>query len=555
MTITPEMNQSVQNIAGLLATSTQHSLRVPDYQRSFSWSTQQFRDFWEDLVDFTFDQEAKGNTYFLGAVVFVSADDPEILDGQQRLTTATILLTCLAKFLKSMGEVDYAQEIMTDFVAKRERRGSRTRYKLILNSHDESFFRQLVQEQDEDTNPETQSHKNILACQRYFDSQLRSWKRTYKDEAAHRAQTLADTLLDRVFVCSITAYNLNAAGFVFERLNDRGIGLTPVDLVRSLVMQRTVARDKDVILDGWRSIFRVEGRGSVDDLLRFHWVTREGDATAGGLYKLIKTRFKRKDVGYNPVAFTRDLQRAAEIYRSIYASAEGVDAYTDVAAYVVELNAKPMIPLLMKCNGFNAVLRSRLAKTAFTAFIRNRVIANQSSTTFEDIVYVIARDVEDDEASVAHACERLRHYMLDDEDFARAFEIRSLNVQKTAKLVLRLMESHLQRERAGGNVELVVGTNSLVELEHIYPRRPETGHEWSDGDDWLNRIGNLTLLAAGLNREAQNGPFDDKKEEYSQSQLFLTQELLEIDEWTPEQVVARQKRLAELALEVWPKEA
>ena len=559
MTTKPDMHQSVESIAGLLGTSGQYSLRVPDYQRSYSWSKRQYGEFWDDVVDFTFENETNANTYFLGAVVFVGRDDPndglEILDGQQRLTTATILLMSLANFLRSESDADYADDVTSLYVARRERGGRETMYKLVLNSHDESFFRQLVQEQDDGVKPVTRSHKNILACKRFFDAQLRAWKRNDEEGAADRARKLADTLLDKVFVCSITANNLNAAGFVFERLNDRGIGLTPVDLVRSLVMQRCTDQDREVILDDWRKIFQVEGRGSVDDMLRFHWVTRQGDATSDALYKLIKARFKKKEPGYNPVGFTRDLQRAAGVYNGIYSATERKDAYTDVAAYVVELNAKPMIPLLMKCNGFEPVLRDRLATTAFTAFIRNRVIANQSSTSFEDEVYVIARDVKRDEASVTDACNKLRQYMLDDDDFARAFEIRSLNVQKTAKLILRLMESHLQRERAGGNVELVVGSNSLVDLEHIYPRKPEAEHEWPEGQDWLNRVGNLTLLAAGLNREAQNGPFEDKKAEYSQSQLFLTRELLDIDEWSPEKVVARQKRMAQLALKVWPKEA
>ena len=558
MTTKPDMNQSVESIAGLLGTSAQYSLRVPDYQRSYSWSKRQYGEFWDDVEEFAFENETNANTYFLGAVVFVSSDHPsdglEILDGQQRLTTATILLMSLAKFLRSEGDTAYADDVTSLYVARRERGGRKTMYKLVLNSHDESYFRQLVQEQDDDVKPVTRSHKNILACKRFFDSQLRAWKREDKEGAADRARKLADTLLDKVFVCSITANNLNAAGFVFERLNDRGIGLTPVDLVRSLVMQRCKDGDREVILDGWRKIFQVEGRGSVDDMLRFHWVTRRGDATSDALYKLIKARFKDKEPGYNPVRFTRDLERSAEIYNGIYSAAEGSDAYTDVAAYVVELNAKPMIPLLMKCNSFDPDLRARLATMAFTAFIRNRVIADQSSTSFENEVYVIARDVNGNEASVAEACDRLRRYMLDDAGFVHAFETRSLNVQKSAKLVLRLIESHLQRERAGGKIELVVGSNSMVELEHIYPKKPADGNEWPEGQDWLNRIGNLTLLAAGLNREAQNGPFDDKKEEYSQSQLFLTRELLEMDEWTPEQIVARQERLAQLALKVWPKE-
>lgn len=571
MTATPEMAQSVDTLAQLLATSTDsgNSLRVPEYQRSYAWKKRQYEQFWNDLLEFADDDSRSGSMYFLGIVVFVKSDEREILDGQQRLSTATILLTSIARFLEELGETDYAKKIIDDYVVGSSLGGDDRTYRLILNSHDRSYFRELIQDGVEATSDGTRSHTNIRGCKRFFDGKLRAWLKTdpekpelaeqAKSVAIARAKRLAESFVYRVYVVSITAIRLNEAGYVFERLNDRGVGLSSVDLVRSWVMQRCKESDSEIILTSWGQIFQVQGRVKLDDLLRFHWIMRWGDRSDKPQHMLIKDEFTKQppDPSYTPLQFTRELQHSASVYEELCGAKEGEidDAYPDVASWVLELDVKPLIPLLMKLYGFeDAEHRAVVAKSAFTAFIRNRLVADQSSTSFEDVVYRVTRDIEPGRSSVKSAIDELARYTFNDSDFKRAFAARALRTQKHAKFLLRGIESYLLREASGGNNEVRLGTSAQVHLEHIYPKKPMEGHVWDRGEQWVHRLGNMTLLASKLNTKIQNQPFGKKMRYYKDSQLNVTAQLLGYESWSTDQIEDRQNWLADLALKVWPKE-
>lgn len=567
MIATPEMVQSVETVAQLLATSTDsgNSLRVPEYQRSYAWKKRQYEQFWDDLVEFAADDSRSDRMYFLGIVVFVKSDEREILDGQQRLSTATILLTSIARFLDELGETEYAKKIIDDYVVGSSLGGADRTYRIILNSHDRSFFRELIQDGVEATSDGTRSHANIQSCKRFFDQQLRAWLRadsesqapdeSLKAAAVARAKRLAESFVYRVYVVSITAFRLNEAGYVFEHLNDRGVGLSSIDLVRSWVMQRCDEGDRDFILTSWGKIFQVQGRVKLDDLLRFHWIMRWGDRSDKPQHMLIKDEFARKtpDPSYTPLQFTRELRHSASIYEKLCSMREDENPFSDVASWVMELEVKPLIPLLMKLDGFeDADQRALLAKAVFTAYVRNRLVADQSSTSFEDVVYRVTRDVELDGSNIEWAIGRISSYTFDDPDFKRAFRSRSIRTQKYAKFLLRRIETYLMQEASGGSSEVRLGTSTQVHLEHIYPKKPMEGQVWDNGDEWVHRLGNMTLLASKLNTKIQNQPFSQKKHHYEESQLNLTTHLLQYESWGTDQVVARQAWMAQLAPKVWP---
>lgn len=557
MSATPQLNQAVQSLSQLFAGTDNVSLRVPEYQRAFAWRKQHFGEFWEDIAQFAADPEWSGGTYFLGIIVLVEDQQPgtnaiqEVLDGQQRLTTVTLLLSAVSEFLASEGEQRFSEELFRRYIARTSRSGDVLGYRLILNDEDQAYFRELINGSEPPV-ASTASQRNLRDCKRLFQSRLNDWRRDADVDHVTSSKCLADALLDQVFVAKIVAFNMKEAGSVFERLNDRGVGLEPVELVRSLVMQRMRDSDKAVILGQWGGIYQQQPPANVGDLLRFHWVTRYGDATTGGLYKLIKSRFNRREEGYDPVSFSRDLSRAASIYRGIYEAVEEDDDYENVSAAAVELNAKPMIPLLMKCHSFDLDRRSRIATAMLNAFMRNRVIANASSTSFEDIVYQLARDTKDDDDSIAHACDQLGQYTLDDSRFKAAFLDRQLTVQKVAKFVLVSLENHLISKHAKGNRILVVGTSRQVHLEHIFPKKPASPGDWALSEQHLSRLGNLTLLGQKENQGLGNRDFAAKSEGYAKSQFKITQQLQEYDEWGPDQIRHRQAWMAEIACEVWP---
>lgn len=551
MSATPKMNNSTMPLSQVLSTASGSSLRVPEYQRGYAWEKAQFSEFWDDISQFAEQLGKSDRTYFLGIVVLVDGDPPEILDGQQRITTATLLLSTICEFLIAEGERAYAERLFDRYIATTSLSGKIKKHRLVLNDQDQGLFRDLVSG-DEVSDPATNSQRQLIACKKHFNDRLRMWRRDAAVDHIDKAKQVADVLLERVFVVTITAFQLEEAGSVFERLNDRGVGLKPVELVRSLVMQLSRADDKKVILQQWGEIYQQRPPANVDDLLRFDWVTRYGDATTGGLYKLIKAKFHAEEGKFDPVTFSRELTRAASVYRAIYGAAEGDDDYDNVAAALVELDARPMVPLLMKCHDFDKQRRSMIASVALNAFMRNRVIANASSTSFEDEVYQLAKDIVDTEDSIMRGCEKLGTYMLDDNRFKAAFVERQITRQKTAKFVLASLENHLIRKQAKGNKILVVGTSREVHLEHVYPKKPAAPEPWAASGQQVSRLGNMTLLGQKEGQGLGNSDFATKLGGYTQSQFKITKQLQQYDEWSPDQIKHRQEWMSEVACEVWP---
>ena len=375
-------------------------LNVPDYQRDYSWGSEEYEDFWKDLVNFIDPNSEGARTYFLGAIVLVHGDPLEILDGQQRIATATILLSCFADFFKELGLEDLAREITNDNIVRQSarRRNERTYY-LTLNRVDRDYFRKTIQDKSE-SKPVTQSHRNIKSCRDYFTRQLNELKKELGvEDAINRAKAILDALLDDVYVLGVTAFEHQAANEIFQRLNDRGIQLSTVDLIRSLLLQNSHENDHDEILEHWAGILELEGRANVDDLLRHHWITLQGDATKGRLYKLIEDKIANTrshdapDGTYSPLAFIEGLAATAHVYREIYRARDNDEGYLSVASNIVELNVKPLLPLLIKIYEFDPTERNKVSRCALTAFVRNRMIGGMSSTDFEDVVYPIAQHI------------------------------------------------------------------------------------------------------------------------------------------------------------------
>ena len=545
----PQFNSEMKPIKALLGDAI-GPLNVPDYQRSYSWERNEYEAFWEDITGFAWNPQHTEHTYFLGAIILVSEAELEILDGQQRIATLTIMLSSLAHFFEKVDNRKL-HRITTRHIKDEDAFGPDVHY-LTMSGLDRDFFKSYVQ-QYYDEKPTTQSHRNIMDCRNYFDQQLQKLlDERGKTEAESMAQQLLDSLRNNVYALVLVTSEFDDAADVFEKLNDRGIQLAAVDLVRMLLLSRCQPSERDEVIRTWQDILTLDEHGNASDLLRYYWITLQGDPTSNRLYRVIKPKISgnnnpHKDgITYKPLVFTKELSRAADIYRDIYAATEGEDVYTNIASYVVHLNAKPLIPLLIKVNSFERD-RDRIARAAFTMYVRNRLIGGLSSTDFENVIYSITKNINP--KNIDYHLSAVVGNTRNDADFIREFETASIKVQKQMYHILREIEKFL---RDDPNSE--VKPPSKVHVEHIYPRSPEEGHIWDDHDDWIHRIGNQTLLLGSRNSRAQNKPFQDKRRFYEESNLELNKKLAGHKEWTTEHIEKRQVDLAEIAAKVWPLE-
>ena len=280
--------------------------KVPQYQRNYSWRRQEWEEFWQDLFAFYKQEftEDKNAFYFLGTIVVTTdGGDTRVLDGQQRLATMLILLRAL---VTAATEVDpsFASEIRQHF-GRHRAPGDGFDPPLTMSAYDSSFFEKRIVLGDPDVKPTIPSHKLIEKALTFFTGEL-AQERAKIDDADKFVQWLdrfATAAVDNVTVVLVELDKEDSAGQLFESLNDRGIGLSTLDLFRNFVLQHTSdpQRRNEVQQDWWR-LHRLQTGGRPEELLRFYWITREGDVKARSLFRDIKRKLAHDPDGPYEVA-------------------------------------------------------------------------------------------------------------------------------------------------------------------------------------------------------------------------------------------------------------
>jgi hypothetical protein len=540
---------------GIVLSNTTPPLRVPDYQRDFSWEEQQVSEFWNDLEHF--DQlypgtNINGKEYFLGAAVFVNNQTYHlILDGQQRLATATILLAVIRDKIREY-KMDAANQIQGSFISFQDHLTGEHSPKLQLNEFDRAFFRDAIQSFPR--NPPAaskKSHKLILKAYEYFAERVREeWEARSSGENAFRwAARVSKTLTDHVSLVTVVSTDEDNAASIFETLNDRGIGLSTADLLRSWLLHHSPVAQRQEIIECWSDVFDCAGVGEGEQtLIRLSWVSRHGDVKERSLYKVISRKLTEAHTAQ--VDYSRQLRTDALFYKRVRDGETADIKQRDIWLGLATLKAQSGYALLLAANRSLPEDSQKCVSTAlFSLIVRHNVICDKDRAKFESTAFAAAKALSDGAGEQA-ALALLRGLSPSDEEVRRGFSSLSFGRAQSgiAQAILRAMEYKLRTTE-----ELIIATPDRVHLEHIYPQKPAPADRLANHDEYVGRIGNLTLLDRRLNQEAQNSSFDIKKEQfYVHSEIYLTKELLDKDSWAVSDIEARQSRLCDLAIQIWP---
>src|SRR6266536_4997119 len=226
-----------QTIGALLST-TSPRIEVPEWQRSYSWTTDEIESFWQDLIAFDAqypDDNIIGEEYFLGSIVLVTGGSTNLLlDGQQRLATATILLSVLRDARRRYRD-DAAARLRAKYTSELDDASDTTTYVLTLNVYDRDFFRTEVQDEPQKPlvkpTPRLKSHGLIRKARQYFSDRVaEAYDQLGDGEAAFKWNLrISGVLCDHMSVVAVTSTDEDNAAAVFETLNDRGIGQSTPD--------------------------------------------------------------------------------------------------------------------------------------------------------------------------------------------------------------------------------------------------------------------------------------------------------------------------------------
>ena len=535
---------------------------IPVFQRDYSWMAKQCERLWNDVWRAG---DVEVTPHFMGSVVCVNTGQTSpafgswlVIDGQQRLTTLTLLLIALRNHIRDTGwqggeESPTAEKIDAYFLKNTLEQGAK-RYKLALRRYDDAMLRRLV---DVDASDEANRSPFVWDAFEWFTGQVA------KSSESHPSG------VDRIYrgICNleivdVTLDQKDHPQLVFESLNSTGVDLTQSDLVRNYILMELDERKQTFLYEEyWAKIEEPFKRTGVNlDLFLRDYIALK--STPPSPAPIIRYRADRVyDEGLE--VLLKDLRRFAGYYLALlgHGAKPGILAeamrhcrslitqHTVLGMRLYDCHDRPE-PTLSEAEFADAL---RLIESYF---VRREVLGLQGRSYWEAFAEV-ARSVKDEQPlvslKVALAMQRLYRFP-DDVQFQRELRDGDLyGKPKVCRHILARMENDQQREPSP--------IDGLT-IEHIMPQcaadvpawREMLGDGWQEVcDRWLHRLGNLTLTA--YNSEMSARPFADKKTitgGFDQSAVRLNAFVRDQEVWTESEMSVRGERLAQRALSIWP---
>lgn len=530
------------------------------YQREYRWGTKQVQELLEDLSEKFFDDfdpsheagavEGYGH-YFLGSVVISRKDAKSyIVDGQQRLTTLTLLLIYLHNRLRDQGNNDDAATVSSLIFSKK--RGRRS-FNLDVDDR-EPCMDALFKREPFDPEGHSDSVKNLLA--RYEDLEERFLQEFPEEQLGDGLPYFADWLIENVHLVEITAFSDHDAYSVFETMNDRGLSLTPTEMLRGYLLANISDETKrNSAIDVWKThLSKLTELGKEEDADFFKsWLRsqyarkireRKKGATAED-FDLIASEYHRW-VGdnkqltqlYTSDDFYRLIQRdfaffARQYRRLRVAAGTYVAKFADVyhnAQLGFTLQYPVLLAPLSPDDSAEVVDRKLRITATYIDILLARRLWNFRSIAYNTMQYamfLVMRDIRDKtpEELATLLNSRLE---AETEKFGSNDHLRMHQQNRRAiHYLLARITDHIERSSGYPSrfVEYMIrsGKNGY-EIEHVWANKPEQHtDEFShpaDFQEYRHRIGGLLLLPKSFNASYGDLPYDQKLPHYNGQNLL-----------------------------------
>lgn len=542
--------------------SDDYAFFIPGYQRPYSWTMEQARDLLDDLLAAM--QANDGSIedmlpYFLGSVVLIKKDgsvDADVVDGQQRLTTLTLLLSALRSCVRdevagSLTQLLYEQG---NFV-----RMSKDRFRLTLRAQDNDFFKEYVQKEGgfekliqlTATLPSSQNH--LRANAKFFSLRLRE----LSEEERVR---LALYIVNCCYLVVVATQDLDAAYRIFSVMNSRGLDLAPTDIFKAEAIGGVPEQERAAYTKKWEDLEESLGRDDFVDLFSHLRMVYRKAKSQGKLLQEFKehvTEFKQPkhfvDAVLIPMA--KAFEEIKDASFNSMANAETINSclrwlnrllFTDwmppALAFLTRHRNDPALVLRFFADLERLSFYLMLAKAGINERIERYATVTRQIEGNKDL-FSPASALQLTPAEQGTAYDALSG------PFYSSF---SAKVRSIVLLRLDALAS-------GGGAEY---NYDVVSVEHVLPQNPATGSIWQswfpDPKDqyyWVHRLGNLALLSRRKNSAASNYEFSRKKEVYftkgGVSPFALTTQVLKHTEWVPGVVQDRHNELLDLLERHW----
>ena len=515
--------------------------QIPKFQRTFAWQRTHVNDFWEDLSE----AMTSNKNHFFGSIVLQHSKSNEIVyDGQQRLTVVIALISIIAHALEGLNKSKDDNELNA-YIRKLKRKyicDKKQKPYLLLTNQDKDYFRKCLLEPEEYIHDKAIRKSNEFLRTHVFrnlkdhvNDRLREIEDTF--EKANYLRNLCDFVCDKIYFAVIFADKHFPAATLFEVLNYRGVTLQPSDLIKNLIYSKAVEQRCSGEIDrAWSDFLDRASKVSVNEFLRHFWILQNGQPLKGSLYKTMK---RGLEGNVNILECVNRMRRHVDVYvdirRPYLANRSTWNRWPEIKETLMAINrisaeVGVCYPFLMSLFSlgigdeqleFYKIRRrtlSMIENTFFRLMVCNKKTSYDLGKTFAEFSKRIKQNTIEE---LSELIKHLKHFSPDDGTFGQGFSTFNTSQRRLATYILYKLESYHR-----GRKEPISSDSSKVQIEHIMPQT--LGRGWGNvgryHKDYLNRLGNLTLLSKGLNKG--NPSFTKKKNKfYKESDVILTKTL------------------------------
>ncbi|WQR62734.1 DUF262 and DUF1524 domain-containing protein [Helicobacter pylori] len=525
-----------------------NQLVIPIYQRVYSWEKEQCKQLWDDIIKIGGDDKMDG--HFIGSILYVldgithSDNTLLIIDGQQRLTTITLLLTALRDHWS-----DKRKEIEDHYLINSDKDGDK-KFRLILSESDKDTLLSLI---DKDKRKPSKPSSKIVENFKLFEEWIR--KNTDKLETIFKG-------LDKLMVVEISLKRgKDNPQLIFESMNSTGKELTQTDLIRNcIVMETEIKKQEGFYNRYWRAMeedFK-QNKKWFDRFVRHYLTIKTREIpNINKVYVALKDYRQKEGIGIEDLL--KDLQKYCGYFCQIVFKKEADKDLNKALGFLVDLEMDVVYPLLLELysdysDGVLSKDDFRRSIALIESYICRRAVCGLGTNSLNKVFPSFTKHIQKDEyfksleAHFGYLTEKQR--FPNNDEFKDCFITINFYKFKKREYFFERLENFERKER--------VYTCEYT-TEHIMPQKLREEWERDLGenfqeihDKYLHTIGNLTLT--GYNSTYSNKIFPTKKDMekgFKDSPLKLNQGLRDLESFGEEEIKKRANDLADLALKIW----
>ncbi|GHP87874.1 hypothetical protein JP0051_14220 [Helicobacter pylori] len=544
------MKAKAMKLLDFIGKSQEKQLVIPIYQRLYSWEKEQCKQLWDDIIKIGGDDKMNG--HFIGSIVFVhdgiystGHNELLIIDGQQRLTTITLLLTALRNHLSD--EVK-RKKIEDHYLINSDKDGDK-KFRLILSESDKDTLLYLI---DKDRRKPSEPSSKIVENFKLFEE----WVSNTDKETIFKG-------LEKLMIVEIALEKgKDDPQLIFESMNSKGIELTQTDLIRNyIVMETEIEKQEGFYNKYWRAMeeeFK-QNKKWFDRFVRHYLTIKTKEIpNINKVYVALKDYRQKEGIGIEDLL--KDLQKYCKYFCRIVFKKEADKDLNKALGFLVDLEMDVIYPLLLELYSDysdKVLLKDdfRRSIALIESYICRRAVCGLGTNSLNKVFPSFTRYIQKDE--YFKSLEAHFGYLTNNQRFPNNDEFKDCFITidfykfKKREYFFERLENFDRKER--------VYTHEYT-TEHIMPQTLTT-EEWERDlgenfqeihDKYLHTIGNLTLT--GYNTEYSNKSFQEKRgmeKGFKNSPLRLNQDLGDLKSFGEEEIKKRANVLADLALKIW----